>query len=70
MGHALMEDRNGLVADVRLTLATGTAERDAAVEMIERSAEPSALLLVLIRAMTRANLLNDCASETSRHTSQ
>jgi transposase len=35
MGHALMENRNGLVVDVRLTLATGTAERDAAVEMIE-----------------------------------
>jgi hypothetical protein len=35
MGHALMENRNGLVADARLTLATGTAERDAAVDMID-----------------------------------
>ena len=35
MGHALMENRNGLVADARLTLATGTAERDAAVDMVE-----------------------------------
>jgi transposase len=35
MGHALMENRNGLVADARLTLATGTAERDAAVEMVD-----------------------------------
>jgi transposase len=35
MGHALMENRNGLVADARLTLATGTAERDAAIEMVD-----------------------------------
>jgi transposase len=35
MGHALMENRSGLVVDSRLTHATGTAERDAALEMIE-----------------------------------
>jgi transposase len=34
LGHVLMENRNGLVVDTRLTLATGTAEREAAVEMI------------------------------------
>ena len=31
MGHALMENRNGLVADARLTIATGFAEREAAI---------------------------------------
>lgn len=35
MGHTLMENRNGLVVDSRLTLATGTAEWDAALEMVE-----------------------------------
>jgi len=35
MGHALMENRSGLVVDSRLTQATGTAERSAALEMIE-----------------------------------
>lgn len=35
MGHALMENRSGLVVDSRLTQATGTAERDAALEMVE-----------------------------------
>ena len=35
MGHALMENRNGLVVDSRLTLANGTAEWKAALEMIE-----------------------------------
>jgi transposase len=33
-GHVLMENRNGLVVDVTLTQATGTAERDAAVDML------------------------------------
>lgn len=32
--HALMENRNGLVVDVRLTHVTGTAEREAALEML------------------------------------
>jgi transposase len=34
MGHALMENRSGLAVDGRLTLATGTAERAAALEMV------------------------------------
>lgn len=29
-----MENRNGLVVDTRLTLATGVAEREAALEMV------------------------------------
>ena len=33
MGHVLMENRNGLVVDRRLTPATGTAEREAAISM-------------------------------------
>jgi transposase len=35
MGHVLMENRNGLVVDARLTLATGTAEREAALAMVD-----------------------------------
>lgn len=35
MGHALMENRNGMVVDSRLTQATGTAEREAALDMVE-----------------------------------
>ena len=35
MGHALMENRNGLVVDGCLTQATGHAERTAALHMIE-----------------------------------
>jgi hypothetical protein len=36
MGHALMENRNGLVVDATLTRATGTAEREAALTMLDR----------------------------------
>ncbi len=34
MGHVLMENRNGLAVDSRVTHANGTAERDAAEEMV------------------------------------
>lgn len=34
--HALMENRNGLLVDLKITQATGTAEREAAEQMIKR----------------------------------
>jgi transposase len=34
LGHVLMENRHGLIVDTRLTLATGTAEREAALAMV------------------------------------
>jgi transposase len=37
MGHALMENRNGLIVDCEVTKASGTAEREAAFTMIKRS---------------------------------
>jgi len=39
MGHALMENRHGLLVDFQLTQATGTAERDAVPELIEQARE-------------------------------
>lgn len=36
MGHALMENRNGLAVGGTVTHATGTAEREAALEMVDR----------------------------------
>lgn len=35
-GHVLMENRNGLCLDVSVTHATGTAEREEALEMLQR----------------------------------
>jgi transposase len=37
-GHVLMENRNGLAVDGEITKATGTAERDAALEMLSEVA--------------------------------
>lgn len=34
MGHVVMENRNGLVVGARVTQATGTGERDAALQML------------------------------------
>jgi len=36
MGHALMENRHGLVVDAGVTQASGTAEREAALAMLDR----------------------------------
>jgi len=38
MGHALMENRNGLAVDGGITQANGTAEREAALAMLDRRA--------------------------------
>jgi transposase len=35
LGHVLMENRHGLVVETRLTKATGTAEREASLEMVK-----------------------------------
>lgn len=35
-GHVLMENRNGLIVDIDLTQATGRAEREAAIRMLDR----------------------------------
>lgn len=35
IGHVLMENRSGLAVDTRVTLATGTAEHEAAIEMLK-----------------------------------
>lgn len=40
MGHVLMENRHGLVVDVLVTHATGTAEREAAVRFLDRRPDP------------------------------
>ncbi len=37
LGHALMENRNGLIVDATVTQASGTAEREAALLMADRT---------------------------------
>ena len=43
LGHALMENRNGLVVGARTTLASGTAERDAATSLTQDLPEGATL---------------------------
>ena len=38
LGHVLTENRNGLVVNTRVTMASGTAERDAAIAMADQIA--------------------------------
>jgi transposase len=45
IGHVLMENRNGLAVDATLTCATGTAEREAALAMIDRRASDRRITL-------------------------
>jgi transposase len=46
IGHALMENRSGLIVDTRLTRVSGHAERLAAIDMIQGFADrPSAITL-------------------------
>jgi transposase len=47
MGHALMENRHGLVVQAEATEANGTAERKAALEMIDRQAPGTSNQLTL-----------------------
>ena len=44
LGHLLTENRHGLVLDVELTEASGYAEREAALAMLDRSASAGATL--------------------------
>lgn len=46
----MTENRNGLVVDTRLTLTTGTAEREAAVEMLAQKAVAKRISLGADRA--------------------
>jgi transposase len=47
MGHALMENRHGLVVQAHLGEASGTAEREAAIRMLDRQSPGSARRLTL-----------------------
>ena len=47
MGHALMENRSGLVVQAHLGEASGTAEREAAIRMIDRQSPGSSRRITL-----------------------
>src|ERR1700676_3410779 len=63
MGHALMENRNGLIVDACLTPADGHAERIAALHMIEpRADRPRGITLGADKAYDAEDLVNELRS--------
>ena len=63
MGHALMENRNGLVVDACLTEANGHAERIAALHMIEpRADRPRPITLAADKAYDAEDFVNELRS--------
>jgi len=60
MGHALMENRNGLVVDQRLTQASGTAEREAALEMLAVQPGEGQKTVGADKAYDTADFVADC----------
>ena len=63
MGHALMENRNGLVVDACLTEANGHAERIAALHMIEpRANRPRPITLGADKGYDAEDFVNELRS--------
>ncbi|HEY6859247.1 MAG TPA: IS5 family transposase [Pseudolabrys sp.] len=63
MGHALMENRSGLIVDACLTPADGHAERVAALHMIEPCADrPHAITLGADKAYDAEDFVNELRS--------
>ena len=58
MGHVIMENRNGLAIDGRVTHATGTAERSASEAMLKAKAKASGC---------RMTVVEDKAYDTAEH---
>jgi len=78
LGHGLMENRNGLLVKTRLTLANGTAERDAALEMAKKMAGRKRLTLGgdknydtrdFVRELRGMNVTPHVAQNTTRRSS-
>lgn len=59
MGHALMENRNGLAVMARLTHATGKAEREAALDMIDARATGRRITLGADKAFDVGDFVDD-----------
>lgn len=60
LGHTLMENRNGLIVDVQVTQATGTAERDAAIVMLERLPTTERVTLGADKGYDTAAFVEEC----------
>lgn len=59
IGHALMENRHGLVVDGSVSLATGTAEREAALDLVDRRSARHRITLGADKAYDVRQFVND-----------
>ena len=60
MGHALMENRNGLVVDTMVTITSGTAEREAAVMMLDQVPGRSRITVGADKGYDCKEFIEDC----------
>jgi transposase len=60
MGHVLMEHRHGLIVDVEVTQANGTAEREAALEMLDRLPPRKRRTAAADKAYDTKQFVDDC----------
>jgi transposase len=71
MGHVLMENRNALAVDERLTHASGTAEREAALAMLEERPGNARKSVGADKAYDQAAFVDGCrAINVTPHVSQ
>ncbi|MSQ53032.1 MAG: IS5 family transposase [Betaproteobacteria bacterium] len=71
MGHVLTENRNGLVVDTRLTQANGTAEREAAIEMLTELPGEARKTVGADKAYDTESFVEDCrAIKVTPHVAQ
>jgi hypothetical protein len=60
MGHALVENRNGLLVDLRVSTATGKAERDVAADTLDNHDRPVRTTLGADRAYDTRDFVEQC----------
>jgi transposase len=60
MGHALVENRHGLLVDLQVSSATGYAEREAALEMMEAADRAARSTVGADRGYDTRDFVDDC----------
>lgn len=60
MGHALVENRHGLLVDLRVSTATGKAEREVALEILDERQRPLRTTLGADRAYDTREFVDEC----------
>ena len=65
LGHTVMENRNGLIVGARISHATGTAERDIAVELLATLPSEHSKTLGADKNYDTADFIAQCSASTT-----